>query len=239
MSYFSKHPDMLKLLTHEGDGILSTISVEVTGYPFGSVTPYCLDEDFFPNILISSIAQHTKNIMADNKVSLLISERSLSTNKQAIARLTYLGNAVKVDNIEPIKTRYLNYFPNAKDYFKTHDFVFYRIEPVRLRYIGGFGKISWIEKDELNIKNIFNSTEESKIINHMNQDHAHNLSDYSRFYLGHKYSESDSIRMCGLDQFGVDLVINETKHRIDFKSELTQASEARLQFVEMAIEARV
>ena len=229
---------MFKLLTHEGDGVLSTISVDVAGYPFGSVTPYCLDMDFIPNILISSIAQHTKNIVNNNKVSLLISERSASTNKQAIARLTYIGNAIKVENIGPIKTRYLNYFPNAKDYFKTHDFNFYRIEPVRLRYIGGFGKISWIEKDELNIKNIFNSEEESKIINHMNQDHTHNLIDYLRFYLGHKHSEGDSIRMCGLDQFGVDLAINETKYRIDFKSELSQVSEARSQFVEMAKEAR-
>lgn len=238
MSSYDQHKEMYKLLTQEGDCVLSTISSELEGYPFGSVTPYCLDENFNPHILISSIAQHTKNINANAKVSLLISETGDKTNKQSLARLTYIGNAQKVIEDETIKKRYLNYFPEAASYFNTHDFSFYRIEPVRLRFIGGFGKIYWIEKSDLTVKNLFSVEEEMKIVSHMNEDHQHNLKDYARFYLGYHSQDEDSIRMCGLDQFGVDLLINESKKRIEFKTHLSDSSMARSVFVEMAKEAR-
>jgi putative heme iron utilization protein len=108
MSNYNQHKEMFKLLTQEGDGVLSTISLDVAGFPFGSVTPYCLDADFIPNILISSIAQHTKNIQANQKVSLLISESNNKTNKQSLSRLTYLALAEKVVQDEDIKQRYLS-----------------------------------------------------------------------------------------------------------------------------------
>ena len=235
---FNQHIEMFKLLTHEEDGALSTISVDVAGYPFGSVTPYCLDANFIPNILISTIAQHTRNISANNKVSLMISQRTSTSNKQALGRLTYIGNAVKVEDDDAIKKRYLSYFPQAKDYFLTHGFSFYKIMPVKIRFIGGFGKIYWIEKESLDIKNIFTSEDEAKIVKHMNEDHGKNLKDYSRFYLNHECKESDNINMCGLDQYGVDLSLNGIKYRIDFKQVLTEVSQARSVFVKMADEAR-
>lgn len=235
---FNQHIEMFKLLTHEGDGALSTISVDVPGYPFGSVTPYCLDADFIPNVLISTIAQHTRNISANNKVSLMISERTTTTNKQAKSRLTYIGDAVKVEDDEDIKKRYLSYFPKAKDYFLTHGFYFYKILPVKLRFIGGFGKIYWIEKDSLNLKNIFTSEDELKIVKHMNEEHTQNLKEYSRFYLNYECKEGDTISMCGLDQYGIDLSLNEIKYRIDFKQTLNDISEARTVFVNMAKESR-
>lgn len=238
MSHYNQHQEMFKLLTQEGDGVLSTISLDVAGFPFGSVTPYCLDADFIPNILISSIAQHTKNIQANQKVSLLISESHNKTNKQSLSRLTYLALAEKVVQDEDIKQRYLSYFPSAAGYFKTHDFSFYRLNPVRLRFIGGFGKIYWIESADLKLKNIFPIHDELKIVEHMNQDHGHNLKDYVRFYLRHECGEGDHLTMLGLDQFGVDLSLNEVKHRIDFKVPLKSPAEARSVFVEMAKESK-
>ena len=235
---YNQHTEMFKLLTHEGDGALSTISLDVPGYPFGSVVPYCLDSHFVPNILISNIAQHTKNILGNNKVSLLISERSSQTNKQAQNRLTYLGEAFKVEDDTEIRLRYLRYFPAAQDYFKTHGFSFYQIRPTRLRYIGGFGKIYWIEKESLNLENIFRAEDEMKIVSHMNQDHEQNLKEYARFYLNLPLEAEEKVSISGLDQFGVDLLVNAIKHRIDFKRELTSASEARSVFVEMAKVAR-
>ena len=53
-------------------GILSTHSVEYPGYPFGSVVPFCLDESGQPLILISALAQHTRNIIANPKVALTL-----------------------------------------------------------------------------------------------------------------------------------------------------------------------
>ena len=66
------------LLRAEKDGILSTHSLDVPGYPFGSVTPYSLDKKGRPVILISDLAQHTKNIEANSKISLTITASSLS-----------------------------------------------------------------------------------------------------------------------------------------------------------------
>jgi len=63
-----------ELLLQESFGVLSTISIDVSGYPFGSVTPYCVDRNCQPIVYISTIAQHTKNIIANPKVSLTVVE---------------------------------------------------------------------------------------------------------------------------------------------------------------------
>lgn len=231
---YNQHIEMFKLLSEQGDGVLSTISVDIPGYPFGSVTPYCLDKNFRPNILISTIAQHTKNINANSKVSLTIIEQNPLTNKQAKGRLTFVGDCKLVEEDKEIKTRYLSYFPNAKDYFGTHDFKFYYIEPERIRFIGGFGKIYWIEKDQFKFQNIFESEVELGIVNHMNEDHEYNLRDYSRHYLGNALTDSDKIKMTGLDQYGLDLSINEIKQRIHFEQPIKDAKDARAKMVEMA-----
>ncbi len=83
------------LLNSEYQGILCTHSLEVEGYPFGSVVPYCLGADGQPIILISTIAQHTKNISVNNKVS-LISTESGSDDAQTVGRITYLGDVCAV-----------------------------------------------------------------------------------------------------------------------------------------------
>lgn len=226
------------LLAGQGNGILSTISLAVEGYPFGSVTPYCLDENFRPNLLISSIAQHTKNIEANSKVSLTIVEENTNTNKQAKGRLTYIGNAVKVEDDEAIKRRYTSYFPESKEYFKTHDFHFYRIEPVRLRYIGGFGKIFWLETEEVQSRNIFNFESEPRIVDHMNDDHKHNIKDYLTNLMGLEVSDDSNYWMAGLDQYGVDLILNKKLYRLNYDKELESPEQAREIMVELAKKAK-
>ena len=98
----------------EYQGILSTHSVEAQGYPFGSVTPYCFDRKGRPVILISRIAQHTKNILADPKVSLIVMERDVD-DIQANGRVTYLGEAKQIspDNTDTME-RYYRFFPDAR-----------------------------------------------------------------------------------------------------------------------------
>ena len=45
-----------RLFLKESFGVLSTHSLDIPGYPFGSVTPYCADERCRPIIYISYIA---------------------------------------------------------------------------------------------------------------------------------------------------------------------------------------
>ena len=84
------------LLLSQRHGVLATMSLELPGYPFGSITPYTLDHAGAPLILISTLAQHTRNIWADNKVSLTVHDAA-NPDVQAAARLTWIGDADKVD----------------------------------------------------------------------------------------------------------------------------------------------
>ena len=98
------------LLHSQCDGVLSTLSVDMPGYPFGSITPFCLDGEGRTIILISTIAQHTRNIKADNKVS-LIAYDPLTDDSQASGRTTYLADAVLNDN-DAVAQRYYRFYPN-------------------------------------------------------------------------------------------------------------------------------
>ena len=84
-----------ELLLKEYRGALSTLSKAMPGFPFGSVVPYCLEEQGRPLILISRIAQHTHNLQKDPKCSLLVGERE-ADDVQAVGRLTYLAEAEKL-----------------------------------------------------------------------------------------------------------------------------------------------
>ena len=75
--------DARKFLYATHSGVLSTISARLEGYPFGSIAPFVLDHDGNPLILISTIAEHTKNIQADPRVSLIAFDQQARTCRQA------------------------------------------------------------------------------------------------------------------------------------------------------------
>src|SRR5262249_4316818 len=147
-------------------GVLSTISTRLAGYPFGSVVPYLLDHEARPVILISRLAEHTRNLDADARSSLLVHDSS--TDLQAGARLTLVGNAARVDQgIDSLKARYLGYFPESERLFALGDFALYRIEPERLRWIGGFGDIRWVAPEDYRAPASHLAEQEQDILAHM------------------------------------------------------------------------
>ena len=213
------------LLLGESSGVLSTISVDLQGYPFGSVTPYCSDRMCRPIIYISTIAQHTRNILADPRVSLTVVEKG-GADVQAHARLTVVGNAGKVEaGDRDARDRYFRYFPSARQYERTHDFQFFRLDIVRVRFIGGFGEIFWLEPGEFMTANPFSAVEETRIIQHMNEDHAEFID---------RYGDGVPARMTGIDAEGFDLLKAGIKVRIPFAAPVTNMEEARLALIEMA-----
>src|SRR5215831_9030988 len=190
-----------ELLLGSSFGVLSTISLDVPGYPFGSVTPFCLDENGLPIIYISYIAQHTRNIMADPKVSLtVVEENSNSDDVQARGRVTCIANGRQVDESAEngsVSPRYFRYFPSSRQYERTHDFAFFRLELVRIRFIGGFGQIFWIDPTEFTAKNPFSPVQELQIVQHMNNDHAGALK---------RYCGGVAATMVGIDSDGFDVL---------------------------------
>ena len=233
MNQSKKAKEARKLLLSEYQGILSTISVDVEGYPFGSVVPYCLNKEGKPVILISSIAQHTKNILSDNRVSITATESGIDDGQTA-GRITYIGDAIKLDSDDTDSMdRYYQYFPQSRDYHKTHNFDFYVIEPVRIRYIGGFGEIYWLEKDSFLMSNPFSFEEENGISEHMNADHTDAMKHYCHSNKIN-YSEEHTPVMVGIDSEGFNLRIGDKICRINFDEPVANAMEVRKALVAMA-----
>lgn len=215
-------------VTHSG--VLSTISARLEGYPFGSIAPFVLDHDGNPLILISTIAEHTKNIQADPRVSLIAFDPA-SGDMQAGARLTLVGDATQAPKDDALRARYLRYFPQAEGYFNMHDFQFYRIAVRQARYIGGFGKIHWIPGDEMRTPANRLAEQEIAIVEHMNADHDENLRAYCRHV--HNVNPEEAV-MIGIDTDGFDVRADGTLLRFGFDTPVTDAQQARAALVALA-----
>lgn len=234
-------PEAKQFLRSTHSGILSTHSVKFDGYPFGSVAPFVLGHDCQPVILISSIAEHTKNIILNPKVSLLAFADA--EDLQANARLTLLGSAVKIEKDDAdLRARYLRYLPQAASYFDMHDFAFYRINLTHARYIGGFGNMSWLSSDDFFSTTLDSplAAQETAIIEHMNADHAHSLIAYCQHF--HQV-EATQAQMLGLDSDGFDVNVNngiEMKIlRFNFDHPIHDAQSARAALVRMSQLAKI
>jgi len=226
--------DARKFLYATHSGVLSTISARLDGYPFGSIAPFVLDHDGNPLVLISTIAEHTKNIQADPRVSLIAFDPA-SQDMQAGARLTLVGDAAIAPKNNSLRARYLRYFPQAESYFDMHDFQFYHIAVKQARYIGGFGKIHWIPGQELRPPANHLAEQEAAILDHMNADHTENL----RAYCHHVHGEDvETVAMTGIDTDGFDVTADGCLLRFSFETPVTNAQEARVALVALAKECR-
>jgi len=211
-------------------GVLSTLSKKFDGYPFGSITPYLVDHDGSLLILISSIAEHTKNILNDPRVS-LITHNQGDPQIQTQGRVTVVGDAELEEDRKKSGERYLRYFPEARVYFEMHDFSFYRIHPKAIRYIGGFGKINWLNMENYAVKPYTLIEHESGVIDHMNADHQEALRNYCQHF--HQVAAME-VEMMGIDTDGFDLRVESRVLRLDFEQPVTDALQARSVLVEMA-----
>jgi len=215
-------------------GALGTLSKKFDGYPFGSITPYLVDHDGSLLILISTLAEHTKNIRHDPRVSLITHDQR-DPHIQTQGRVTVVGNARLEPNREQAGLRYLRYFPEAQAYFAMHDFSFYRIRPVAIRYIGGFGKIHWVNMENYAVQPYPLIEQESDVIAHMNTDHQDALQNYCQHF--HQCAALD-IAMLGIDLDGFDVCADGKVLRFDFAQAVIDAQQARTALVEMARAAK-
>lgn len=225
------------LLLASSQGVLSTHSREMPGYPFGSVAPFCLDRNGRPVVLISELAQHTKNLRADPRCSLIVV--CPGEDLQANARLTLIGECRPLDgesDIEAAAARYYRYFPDSTDFHRVHDFRFFVLEPVRCRYIGGFGRIHWVEPADVLLPNPFAGDAEASIVAHMNDDHQEALAHYCR--QAGVAPEGKALAMTGIDAEGMHLRLGGQLLRIPFPAPISTAAEARQTLVALARSGR-
>lgn len=136
-----------RLLEQEGHGVLATLSARHGGWPFASATPFALTDAGEPLLLLSELAEHTRNLRSDPRASLLVQDSS-ADDPPAGARVTLLGR-LQLQDEEDERRRYVERHPRAADLLQLADFHVWRLEVTEARYIGGFGDARWLEGDRL------------------------------------------------------------------------------------------
>lgn len=137
----------IHLLHAVSSGTLASHSVQLPGYPFATALPFIPDERHRVIFLVSSLAEHTRNLLADRRASFLVAGHN-EQNPLAGARMTLVGDAVRIDAPPELVTRYLRYQPDAEQYLSLGDFAFFQLTPKRVRHIAGFGQMGWVEESD-------------------------------------------------------------------------------------------
>ena len=134
-----------ELLARERNGVLATLSESHDGWPFASVVPFALSDGNEPLLLLSALAEHTRNLRADPRASLFIQDQT-AADPQAGARATLLGRVEPVADAELASATdlYLTRHPQAARYLALPDFRFYVLRASEARLIAGFGDMGWI-----------------------------------------------------------------------------------------------
>ena len=169
--------EAIKLLRTSNEGVLTTISDKFEGYPFGSFITYITDRDRSVIIFASNLAEHTTNIKKNSKSCFTIFSIKDHENKQDIPRMSLMGDFNKVDKSrrEELKQKLKKHLPESDLYLELPDFNFYKMSVTSIRWIGGFGKIGWLNNDSWLKKDLEWIPAEKEIIEHMNQDHSKSI----------------------------------------------------------------
>ncbi|HIJ61994.1 MAG TPA: heme iron utilization protein [Rhodospirillaceae bacterium] len=115
------------------------------GRPTVSLVTVAFDVDAGPILLLSRLADHTRNIDRDPRVALLFDGTGGLSNPQQGPRVTLEGSIGR-DAGERLRRRFLARHPKAALYAGFADFAIFRVEPGRAHWVGGFGKARWIEQ---------------------------------------------------------------------------------------------
>jgi putative heme iron utilization protein len=223
-------------------GSLSTLSRKQSGFPFGSVMPYGLDDHGRPIFLISTMAMHTQNLQADPRASLLVTQQDTQGEPLGASRVTVVGNVLPVPNAELAEARklYLERHANSRYWVDFEDFSFYRMDVIDVYYVGGFGVMGWVSASDYDRSQpdpLADSTAE--IIQHMNSDHKDALVLLARTFAR---IESTEATMTAVDRLGFHVRVKTPDGlrgaRIAFLREVNNPAETRKVLMEMVQQAR-
>jgi putative heme iron utilization protein len=229
--------DVRELIRSRDRAALATaLPAEGGARPYASLVLVAVDHDLSPILLMSDLAEHSKAIAADPRVSLLFDGTAGLAQPLTGPRATVMGWAARTDD-ERLKRRFLRHHPDAALYAGFGDFHFYRVTLERTHLVGGFGKIRWIEPAELRavpaLAELAGS--EEGIVAHMNGDHADAVQLYAAKLLG---LPGTGWTMTGIDAEGIDLRSAGDVARLRFETPMTAAAEARPVLVSLVAEAR-
>ena len=216
--------------------LATALPVESGAWPYASLVLVAVDHDLSPILLLSDLAEHTKAIAADGRVSLLFDGTQGLEQPLTGPRVTLVGRAARTADGR-LGRRFLARHPDAAIYAGFNDFHFYRVAVERAHLVAGFGKIRWLSAAELTPPPLPAGLAEGEegIVRHMNEDHADAVQLYAGKLLG--LSGSDW-RMTGIDAEGIDLRQGGRVARLAFDAPLRAANEARKVLVALVAKAR-
>lgn len=210
---------------------------DASGWPYASLVICASDHDGAPILLLSDLAEHSKNIKEDPRVSLLFDGTGGLDDPLTGARATVLGT-LSITQDERIERRFLARHPSAAGYAGFADFHFYRLNAARAHLVAGFGAIDWIDAGDLlydtgNAKALAEA--EFDIVEHMNQDHADALNEYARHLLD---LPGTGWAMTGTDPEGFDMRRDGATARLEFETPVHDAAGARQALIGLVQKAR-
>jgi hypothetical protein len=229
------------LVARERRGSLSTLTE--AGYPFGSVVSFVLDDTGGPTMCISALAEHTINARRDARASLLVAEAvAADADPLSAGRVTLVGTMVEQPTIDPVlRERYLDAHRSARFYVDYADFSWWTLQPESVRFVGGFGHMSWVgidrylaaEPDPLDAV-------ARGICDHMNEDHADANLAYARRLLG--VADATAASMTAVDRYGFTLAITtgsgRRTGRVAFPEPVRTSDQVRAAVVDLLAVAR-
>lgn len=226
------------LLRTSRQGALATLMAGARD-PYCSLVTIASHPDGSPILLISRLAIHTKNILADPRVSLMLDARGAG-NPLAGARIMLAGTAEPAcgDVAANLRQRYLNAHPEAEVFVGFADFSFFLIRSSGAHLVAGFGRINDLAPDEF-LTDLTGCDDllaaEQGAVDHMNADHRDALNLYATKLLG---AEPGDWRCTGCDPDGMDLQADTTALRLDFPRRMTTPAALRQMLVELSGQAR-
>jgi len=226
------------LLRSRREGALATLMAG-TGDPYCSLVNLASHPDGSPILLISGLAVHTRNILADPRVSLMLDERAPGDPLEG-ARIMVQGHAERVreEQLQLVRRRYLAAHPSAEGFVDFADFFFFRIIPTGVHLVAGFGRILDLKPEQFltDLSEAHALIEaEAGAVAHMNTDHRDALNLYATRLLGRS---SGDWHCTSIDPDGIDLQDGGVTLRLDFPERVTDASGLRKMLVKLAEQAR-
>jgi putative heme iron utilization protein len=226
------------LLRRSRQGALATLMAG-SGDPYCSLVNVASHPDGSPILLISRLAVHTRNLLGDARVSLMLDERAEGDPLEG-ARIMLAGRAEQAagSDVETVRRRYLSAHPSAEAFVNFADFSFFRIRPSGTHLVAGFGRIVDLKPEQF-LTDVSDAgallEAEQGAIDHMNADHRDATSLYATRLLG---AEPADWHCTGCDPDGIDLQAGGKNLRLDFPERVTGPGELRKVLVKLADEAR-
>jgi putative heme iron utilization protein len=214
----------------------AALATSLNGAPYASLVLITLDLDASPLLLLSDLAQHSRNIAFDPRVSLLLDGTESQPDPLTGPRLTLLGRALPTDDPRCL-ARFMSHHPASAAYAGFRDFHLYRVMVERGHLVAGFGRIEWINGGDFLFQPDTGAlaAAETDILRHMNADHSDTIAHYACGLLGRT---GTGWRMTGIDPEGIDMRCDGATARLDFAAPVLTPEGARAALVQLADAAR-